>query len=410
MAEIDAGVLIDQATASAGLDDFGGDSWREGLDRLLDSLNREAALSELGVAVASDEIVGYLTSRLQVVDERRRHPAIADAPVEPPMVIIGQGRTGTTILYDVLAQDPVVRVPLTWEVEHPCPPPETATYGTDPRIEEVDARLAGIDLVLPDFRAMHPMGARLAQECVRITALEFRSFIFPTQYRVPSYARWLLDEADMAPAYRWHRVFLQHLQSRHPATRWVVKSPGHIWHLGALLAEYPDALLVQTHRDPLRIIASLGSLVPTLRSLASDEVSVPGASAEFADYIIEGLDRSLEARLDGTVPAEQVVDTQFAAFMADPLATVATIYQRLGLELTPEAERRMRAFLDTHAQDQHGGHRYTFAATGLDEAELRARHAGLPGALRRAERAAPLRRVRVDGPGPARIRLAVAAR
>jgi Sulfotransferase family len=208
---------------------------------------------------------------------------------------------------------------------------------------------------------------------VRITGLEFLSFIFPTQYRVPSYARWLLDEADMGPAYRWHRRFLQHLQSRHPAHRWVLKSPGHIWHLEALLAEYPDALLVQTHRDPLRIIASIGSLVSTLRSMASDDVDAPAVSAEFADYIIDGLDRSLEARLDGTVPADQVVDTQFASFMADPLATIATIYDRLGLELTAEAESAMRRFLADHAQDENGGHRYTFAATGLDEGELRAR-------------------------------------
>lgn len=371
MADLSADVLVDRAVQGTGLDDFGGDTWREALERLLDSLRHEARLSELGEAVVADELTGYLTSRLEVVAERARHPEIAEAPVEPPVVIVGQGRTGTTILYDVIAQDPASRVPRTWEVERPCPPPETATYETDPRIEEVDARLAGIDLVLPGFRAMHPMGARLAQECVRITALEFRSFIFPTQYRVPSYARWLLDEADMAPAYRWHRTFLQHLQSRHPAERWVVKSPGHIWHLGALLAEYPDALLVQTHRDPLRIIASLGSLVPTLRSLASDQVTVTGASAEFADYIVEGLDRSLEARLDGTVPPDQVVDSQFADFMADPLATVGTIYERLGLELTPEAEGRMRAFLDTHRSE--GGHRYTFAATGLDEHELRAR-------------------------------------
>ena len=373
MAELEAKVLIDQAMEATGLSDFGEDAWREGLDQLVASLNAEAALNEIGVMVAEGEIVGYLSSRLGVVEERRLHPEIGDAPVVPPIVIVGQGRTGTTILFDLLAQDPATRVPLTWEVDRPCPPPETATYLTDPRIDEVEATVAGIDLVLPQFRSMHPMGARLAQECVRITGLDFRSFIFPTQYRVPSYSRWLLDDADMSSAYRWHRAFLQHLQSRHPATRWVVKSPGHIWHLQALLAEYPDALLVQTHRDPLRIIASIGSLVPTLRSLASDDVDVPAAAAEFGDYIIEGLDRSLAARLDGTVPADQVVDTQFAAFMADPFATIGAIYDRLGLELTAEAESAMRTFLADHSQDEHGGHRYTFAATGLDEAELRAR-------------------------------------
>jgi len=111
------------------------------------------------------------------------------------------------------------------------------------------------------------------QECVRITGNDFRSMIFPTQYRVPSYARWLLHDADMAPAYRWHRRFLQVLQSRHRAERWVLKSPGHLWCLGALLAGYPNALLVQTHRDPLKVVASTASLLATLRKLASDETS-----------------------------------------------------------------------------------------------------------------------------------------
>jgi hypothetical protein len=208
---------------------------------------------------------------------------------------------------------------------------------------------------------------------VRITAIEFRSMIFPTQYRVPSYARWLLDDAEMAPAYEWHRLFLQHLQSEHPASRWLLKSPGHIWCLGALLDAYPGALLVQTHRDPLRIVASVSSLVATLRSLASDDTSIPAAAADFADYIVDGLDRSVTAREDGTVPAERVVDVAFDGFMADPFATIATIYDRLGLELTGPAADRMRTFLDAHPADRHGTHRYTWADTGLDEGEWRER-------------------------------------
>lgn len=361
------------ASAATGLDDFGDPTWQDGLDRLLDALEREAALNDLGRAIVKGEVVGYLTSRLGIVAARRADPAIAATPITAPIVIVGQGRTGTTILHDVIAQDPQVRVPLTWEVDRPCPPPETATYLTDPRIDEVDAQLAAVDLVIPHFRTMHPMGARLAQECVRITALDFRSMIFPTQYGVPSYATWLLDEADMAPAYRWHREFLQHLQSRHPAGRWVLKSPGHIWCLGALLTEYPDAVLVQTHRDPLRIVASLGSLVATLRSLASDDTSIPEAARDFAELVIDGLDRSVTARLDGTVPPERVVDVQFAEFMQDPLATVATIYERAGLELSADAESRMRAFLAENPQDKHGSHRYSWSATELDEAVWRER-------------------------------------
>jgi Sulfotransferase family len=361
------------AIEATGHDDFGDGAWREGFERLTESLSTEAALSEMGDAIVTGELSGYLIDRLNIVAHRNAHPELGDVDVVPPIVIVGQARTGTTILHDLLAQDPATRVPLTWEVDHPCPPPETATYDTDPRIAEVDATLAGVDMVLPGFRAMHPMGARLPQECVRITSSDFRSMIFPTQYNVPSYARWLLNETDMHSAYRWHRMFLQHLQSRHPARRWVLKSPGHIWCLDALLAEYPGALLVQTHRDPLRIIASLGSLVSTLRSLASDETSTPAAAAEFADYIIDGLDRSVAAREDGRVGAERVVDVYFAEFMADPFTTIRAIYERLGLEFSAEAERRMRAFLADHGQDEHGGHRYSWADTGLREGELRER-------------------------------------
>jgi hypothetical protein len=373
VADRDIDHLVETACNAAGLSDFGGDTWRDGLEHLVDSFVNEAALNDLGATLVPDEITRYLTTRLCVVEERRTRPEIAEADVVPPIVIVGQGRTGTTILHDLLAQDPATRVPLTWEVDRPCPPPEQEHYDSDPRIEEVESTTSMIDLVIPDFRAMHPLGARLAQECVRITALEYRSMIFPTQYRVPSYARWLLHEADMAPAYEWHRRFLQHLQSRYPTDRWIVKSPGHIWCLDALLAEYPNAFLVQTHRDPVRIIASLGSLVSKLRSLASDDTSIPGAAAEFADYIIDGLDRSVTAREDGTVRADRVVDVQFDEFMANPFATIRRIYEMLGYELSETTEARMRSFLAEHPRDKYGRHHYTFAATELDEGELRER-------------------------------------
>jgi len=370
---LDLDQLTDEAQQATGLDDFGDQSWKDGAQRLIADLNERAALTDVGAMIAGSDVVEYLSGRLRVVDWVQRNPSITEADVRPPIVVLGQPRTGTTILFDVLAQDPANRVPLTWEVDEPWPPPETATYESDPRIDEVDAKLANVDLLIPGFRAMHDMGARLGQECVRITAADFRSMIFATQYRVPEYQRWLLHQADMAPAYRYHRLFLQYLQSAHSADRWVIKSPAHLWSLGALFDEYPDALIVQTHRDPLRVVCSLASLVDLLRRLASDDVSISDVAAEWVDDIVLGLDRAIEARNNGTVPAGQAVDVLFSDFLRDPMAVVKTIYERLDIELSDVAEKSMRAFLAANPQEKHGGHRYSFAETGLDAGLLRER-------------------------------------
>jgi hypothetical protein len=368
--------LVTEAVARAGADDFGEDTWQEGLDLLVDGFPSEARLNGVGVEIASGDLVNNLAIRLGIIGWRGEHPEIADVGIERPIVIVGQPRTGTTILYDLLALDPSLRAPLTWEVDRPLPPPETATYDTDPRIAEVDETLAMADSLIPGFTSFHPMGATLAQECVRITAGDFRSMIFPIQFRLRSYNRWLLHDADLSPAYRWHRLFLQHLQSRHPAQQWLLKSPAHLWHLDELAGEYPDALVVQTHRDPLKVIASTSALATYLRRMASDEPDMVEIAADYADDIFLGLDRGIDARDRGVIPPERIVDVQFAAFVADPIATVRDIYVALGRELDDLTEQRMCQFLDKNPGDGGGGGtRYRFAETGLDSDALRERAA-----------------------------------
>lgn len=359
--------------ARTGEGDLGDPTWQEGLDVLLPCFEHEARLHELGLDLAAEDVVGYLANRLAITAWRRDHPEVADGRIERPIVIVGQPRTGTTILYDLLAQDPGLRAPLTWEVDRPVPPARTATYDTDPRIDEVQATLDLADALIPGFTTFHEVGARLGQECVRITAGDFRSMIFSIQYRVPTYNRWLLHEADLAPAYRWHRRYLQHLQSEHPG-QWLLKSPAHLWHLDAMLAEYPDAVVVQTHRDPLKVIASISALGAHLRQMASSETSIAEVAQQYADDIFVGLERGMDARDRGVLAPDQVVDVQFTDFVAAPLAAVAAIYAALGRELTSEAESRMEAFLDAHPGDGGGGGtRYRFADTGLDAGGLRSR-------------------------------------
>lgn len=368
--------LVAEAVERAGADDLGEPTWQEGLDLLLDGFQSEARLNDVGVEVAAGDLVNHLANRLGIIAWRRDHPEVTDVGIEQPIVIVGQPRTGTTILYDLLALDPTLRAPLTWEVDRPLPPPETATYDTDPRIAEADETLAMADLLIPGFRNFHPMGATLAQECVRITAGDFRSMIFPIQFRLRTYNRWLLHDADLAPAYRWHRLFLQHLQSRHPAQQWLLKSPAHLWHLDDLAGEYPDALIVQTHRDPLKVIASTSALAAHLRRMATDEPDIVEIAADYADDIFLGLDRGIDARQRGVFPADRIVDVQFSAFVADPIATVRAIYLALGRDLDDPTEQEMRAFLDKNPGDGGGGgSRYRFADTGLDPDLLRERSA-----------------------------------
>jgi hypothetical protein len=366
--------LLDEAMTRTGEDDFGEPTWLEGLDLLLDGLLQEARLHELGVEIAAAEMVNYLANRLLIVAWQRDHPETLKGRITQPIVIVGQPRTGTTILYDLLAQDPELRAPLTWEVDCPVPPPESATFATDPRIAEVQATLDMAESLIPGFSTFHPMGALLGQECVRITGHDFRSMIFSTQYRLPTYGHWLLHDADLSPAYRWHRRFLQQLQSSHPAPQWLLKSPAHLWHLEALAAEYPDALVVQTHRDPLKVIASVSALASHLRQLASDDTSISEASPAWAEDIFLGLDRGMESRDRGTFPAGQVVDVQFSEFMQDPFTTIRRLYDALGRELPEDTEAKMRTFLAGNPGDG-GGNRYRFADTGLDADALRERSA-----------------------------------
>lgn len=368
--------LHEAARRETGLDDFGPAHYREGLTRLLESLETEAALSPLGRSVARANIHTALVNRLQITDWLARHPEIAQQPVERPVVIVGMGRTGTTILHDLLALDPTNRVPLSWESEHPCPPPERASYESDPRIEALQRDLDRVDQLIPDFKKMHPMGALLAQECIRLTANDFASLIFAASFRVPSYNRWMTEEADLSPVYAAHRRSLQLLQWRCPGERWVLKSPGHLWALDALVKEFPDARLIQPHRDPLKVISSMTSLETTLRALTSDDIVPTEIGREWAELMAGGWDASVDARRQGLVPPGQVLDLHFREFITRPIETVRRVYDFLDLELSDETAARMQAHLDANPSDKHGKHSHRFSDTGLRAEEWRERCRG----------------------------------
>ena len=363
--------LLRKASANTGLSDFGEDDFRDPLKRLLAGLDEEAQLSLLGRVIARADLLRTLENRLGLVDLLKRHPEITEQEIVRPLFVVGPPRSGTTIFHDLLAMDPDNRVPLAWEAAYPLPPPETATYSLDPRIARVAADLDRVDRLLPEFKKMHPMGAQRAQECVSLTAHDFTSMIYYVQFNVPSYDRWVCG-SDMQSAFTWHRRLLQVLQWKCPGKRWALKSPQHMWHLEWVHREYPDALFVQTHRDPVKTVISMSNLAATLQSLASDHADLPRVAEYYAEVLAQGYNNTVAYRQSGKLPQDQVVDLYFRDFMADQIGTVTRAYQHFGLDISEQATDNMRTFLNDNPADKFGKHLYELADTGLDLDRLRA--------------------------------------
>lgn len=364
---LDPDALLEAARRRTGLSDFGDPSFEAPMRLLVTSLERDAGLSLLGRIAARQDLKRILSNRLRMEEDCRRHPEIREAPVARPLFITGMPRTGTTLLHGLLAQDPSSRSPLGWETMFPSPPPLRARYENDKRIEIAQRQMRWLYRIIPEFRKIHPVEARLPQECLVVTAPSFYSFQFQTTHDVPTYQAWL-ERQSLEPSYVGHKQFLQHLQWRCAGDWWVLKAPAHIFGLEALFATYPDARVVMTHRDPLPVVASLASLTTVLRSAFSDTVDPLEVGPEMSERWGGGLMKALADRDSGRVPADQVIDVNYRELVDDPIGTVRSIYAWAELELTAAAEARMRAFLSDHRKDKHGRHEYTFEQFGLDPA------------------------------------------
>jgi hypothetical protein len=276
------------------------------------------------------------------------------------------------MLHALLAADERNRVPQGWELLRPLPPPTRDTFGVDGRVALTDDELQMPQRVAPRLLAMHEYGARLPKECLSAMSFALRSEEFISRYRVPSYVAWL-QRADVRPAYEMHRLVLQVLQRLLPTRRWVLKSPVHMHALPTLLAVYPDAQVVVTHRDPVTVLASVTSLVATLRWVHSDHVDFAELGAYHADLYCSSLNRLAEQVSDGTLPADRLTHVSYADLARDPVAAVRALYERLGVDVDARLVEQLDARSRERPKDKHGEHRYSFADVGLDLAETRAR-------------------------------------
>jgi hypothetical protein len=367
--QLDEKTLLDKAVERTGLDDFGDDAFREAFRVLLWAYNTEADLSFVGRICVHGDMVRLLSNRLRLVADRQRHPAIAAEVIRRPLFITGLPRSGTTFLHALLAQDPAHHAPQVWEVMYPSPPPELASYASDPRIAATARQLKWLDLLMPDFKTVHLIGARLPQECIAITSHDFRSYTFETMYAVPSYRAWH-DRQDKRREYEFHRQFLQHLQWRCPGQRWVLKAPSHLLALETLFQVYPDAGILLTHRDPLKVLPSCASFTEVMRRAFSEKVDKAALAREVRQRWVEGAGLAVKYHQSSGDLPQQLFDVRYGELVQDPMAMVRRIYAHFDLELTAAAETAMQRFLLANPKHKGGIHRYSLEEFGLNpEAE-----------------------------------------
>jgi hypothetical protein len=357
-------VLLAEAAAEAGLEDFGPGDFRDGLDVLLQSLEHDSDLSPEGDATVTADLRRRLVNRLEVEAWYCDHPEIERLPVRGPVDINGLPRTGTTALANMLSLDPQFRCLRGWEQARPCPPPTLAGEATDPRRAQAAAEA---EQVPPELKAMHLYDVDATMEDTEVLGMAFHG----QQFTVPVYgyhAWW--RSTDMTSAYEYHRRVVKLLQSRRPPDLWLFKAPHHNFHLDAIVSAYPDARFVVTHRDPVKAVPSWASIVAAILPPSAGERDRRRLGREAAEHLRVGVERAIAAR--ARLGEERFLDVHHRELVADPFATLRRIYAFLGLELRPAVEQSIRHWHQANRTGAHGTHRYTAEQFGLSDAQLRA--------------------------------------
>ncbi|MGO4445923.1 sulfotransferase [Mycobacterium sp. 2YAF39] len=352
-----SGDLMDAAVERTGLDDFGDDSFREGLEILVRALAEEARLNARGEGFIYDRLCLHLCQRLHVEDWYRRHPEIDDEPIEAPLFGLGLPRTGSTALSFLLARDPHVRYLRSWESTRPCPPPSTV-QGDDPRIPP-EARSAVVGT-----RHHVPNDVQGPMECLDLMALDFKSQMFQAFAQIPSYSDWLLQRADFTSTYRYERRVLKLLQWGEPKRPWRLKSPAHVISLDYLDRVFPDARFVMTHRDPTDVMLSVADVYADIVGGFSDDVDRRYLGELNITQWSTGMDRALKFRAAGA--DARFHDIDFRAMQDDPIGEVRRLYAWLGEPVTEKFEDAMRRWWVDNAENREPHPKADPEVFGLD--------------------------------------------
>jgi len=370
--------VVADARAADGLADFGDDSYREPLERLLWSLEHEARLNATGHAVLRQRVVDILATRLRVAYFLRRYPEIREEEITAPLFIIGLPRTGTTMLHRTIAADHRMYAPLWYEVRYPSPAPDwDFTAAGDQRIAAARAEMAAMLEANPELLAIHPMDAMGPDEDIMLLEQSFYSFNIQAYANIPSFDSWL-EAQDHTPGYAYFRLLLQFLQwqkkrSGQRGQRWALKAPHHLHFMDLVFKVFPDAKVVQSHRDPVETLPSLTSLIAGVWVIYSDVADPQEVGRQWARKFARGMRHSMAVREQ--MGEDRFLDLWYEDTVSRPLAEIRKVYEFLGMELTVEARAEMARWQDFNRRELRPPHSYTLEQYGFTEAGLEAQFA-----------------------------------
>jgi len=372
---IEAEALLAEARRKTGLGDFGDDAFREPLRVLIDSLNQEAQLTPLGHLIQRGRLVSALVGRLRAEELCKQHPEILDIDLGQVIVIAGLQRTGTTMLHRLLAADPGMRALISWEALNPLPLPGEKPGQPTARIRQGRIAERGLAYLAPEFFAIHPVEHDAPEEDVLLLDMSFMSQSPEATMHVPTYAAWV-EKQDNGPAYRYMRKLMQILLWQTPARSWVLKSPHHMEYLDTVLDVFPEAKIVQTHRDPRKTTGSFCSMVAHGRGVFSNAVD----PKEVAEHWVRKVRRLMEVSIatreqraerggEG-VDEGAFIDVSYYDLLKDPIAEVARIYDFAGIDFDAGVESAARAMTQRNVQNKYGRHRYRLEDFGLSNESI----------------------------------------
>lgn len=361
---LDAAGLLELATSTTGLDDFGdfGDGdWQARFEALVAAVNA-SDLHVVGRLMTREELLRCLATRLRMAERWRAEPAIRDEPIRAPLIVTGPARSGTTITFELLALDPELRSPRAADVLHPVPPAGTTDAGRLAMSECEQELWADVQ---PEFAAIHELRSDLPVECVTINAPSFAGSHWPMLLQ--QLGDWTPDStADFA----WHRAVLKTLQFGLPPRRWLLKTPGYLIMLDDLAAAYPDAEIILTHRDPVRTMPSTVSTTAMIQWIRTDHVDLDMLSAMIGAVFSNALSEVARRRREGCLPLASG-DVRFTEMLRDPVSALERAYTQLGRPMGLDHAAAIRTYVDEKPQGKFGHHRYTAADWGFDASSLR---------------------------------------